>query len=117
MVRLIVCFILLGCVKNPLIPQIPKTKKGTVIYSVSCSPAGFDVNYTNATNGSSQITVTGTTWTISSNGETNDYVYLIASSSNKGATISGRITFLGSTVDQASSSGDYALITVVGLLP
>lgn len=50
-------------------------------------------------------------------GKSGAFVYVSAQTNNESATISSKIYYNGSVIEQATSTGDYVIATASGSLP
>lgn len=93
------------------------SSKGTVEYSVSCSPPGFDITYENEGGNTEQKDISSGSWQTSFSGTSGAFVYISAQANNENASISVEISFKGKVIEEATSSGDYVIATASGSLP
>ena len=93
------------------------SSSGTVKYEVTCTPSGFDITYENSSGNTEQKDISSGSWSTTFTGHSGDFVYISAQAGNENATITAKIYYKGSVIENATSSGDYVIATASGSLP
>lgn len=87
---------------------------GEIKYIVTCTPEGFDVTYSNESENTEQVDVSGSQWSKSFNATPGTFVSLTAQAKNENAKISVKIYYNGKVIEKAESSGDFVIASASG---
>jgi len=90
---------------------------GTVEYEVTCIPNGFNVTYSNNQGGTNQYDANGGSWSTSFIMNKDDFVSLMAQADNYDATVTVRIKYQEKVFKESTSSGNFVIASVSGILP
>ena len=89
---------------------------GTVKYKLKGTPDGFNITYKNKEGKTIQNSNVTNGWSYKFNGTAGDYVYFSAQANKKKAVVTVKILFKRKIFKEVTSSGDYALAIVSGIL-
>jgi hypothetical protein len=90
--------------------------QGKVEYIVKCSPAGFNVTYTNSGGNTEQRKVSTKDWSMNFIGKPGSFVSISAQAENENSNINVKIVYQGKVIEKANSNGDYVIASASGSL-